>query len=322
MHEKAHLKKSAEFVSLELATLTKKRFSDSKWIYEKKFDGIRCLAVCKEGSIKLYSRNRNVLNAQYPEIVQALKKMGKRNFVIDGEICAITSKESSFSALQRRMHVKSVENVKRKVPVKYFVFDLLYVNGYDVKKLPLIERKKLLKKSLRFNNLVKYTAHRVGMGESYFKTAQKQGWEGIIAKRADSTYKSRRTTDWLKFKCSNQQELVICGFTKPQGSRVGFGALLMGYYDKGYLKYAGKVGTGYNTELLSRLGSRLKRLERDSNPFKNQKIHERNIHWVSPSVVAQVEFTEWTPGGKLRHPSFLGLRSDKSAKSVKRERAK
>ena len=174
---------------------------------------------------------------------------------------------------------------------------------------------------MKFTKHIRYTTHKVRTGEAYYKMAQEKGWEGIIAKKADSTYQSKRTKNWLKFKCINQQELVIGGFTKPQGSRIGFGALLMGYYEKGKFKYAGKVGTGYNDELLQRLSLKMQRIERAKSPFSS-RIKEQNAHWIQPKFVAQIGFTEWTRDGKLRHPRFLGLRLDKKANVVRRERSK
>jgi len=303
--------KSARFIAPELATLTEKYFSDKDWIFEEKFDGIRCIAIKSKGKVSLYSRNRKLLNKQFPEIVVTLQSAGSKDYVIDGELIAFEGKIASFAKLQQRK--------KEKIKVYYYVFDLLYWDGKDLRKEPLIERKKQLRAHFKFGKGVRYTTHRKKEGEALYKAACKKGLEGLIAKRAGSLYASRRTRDWLKFKCSKGQELVIGGYTEPQGSRVGFGALLVGYYDKGTFCYAGKIGTGYDTAMLESLGKRLKRLERESCPFAT-KPRGKSIHFVRPSLVCEVAFTEWTKAGKLRHPRFLGLRRDKPAKSVTRER--
>ena len=300
----------ARFISPQLATLTKTYFSDKDWIFEEKFDGIRCIAVRKNGKVSLYSRNRKSLNRDFPLITQALE--GKApDFVVDGEVVAFAGKVSSFSKLQQRK--------KEKVSCFFYVFDCLVWNGEDLRKLPLIERKKQLKKAFPFKGAIRYTPHTNRTGEARLKRACLQGKEGVIAKKANSTYHSKRTRDWLKFKCTNGQELVIGGFTDPQGSRKGFGALLVGYYEKGAFHYAGKVGTGYDEALLVSLGRKLHQLERNSCPFST-KPKIKGVHYVRPSLVAEIGFTEWTKDGKLRHPRFLGLRKDKAAKRVKREK--
>lgn len=284
-----------------LATLTKKYFSDPKWIFEKKFDGVRCIVVKKGKKVTLYSRNRNRLNVSFPELVTPFEKQ-RGDFVVDGEIIA-----SSFSKLQERMHVKNPLKVKRSIKVALYLFDILNDNGTSVTKLPLLERKNLLKKRIKFGGGVRYTAHRKSQGEKYLKEACKKNWEGLIAKRAESKYVHYRSCDWLKFKCVKGETFVICGFTQPQGSRVGFGALLIGYPGTGKLRYAGKVGTGYDTALLQKLGARLKRLERKTSPFKDAKIPSRWVTWVQPRIKCKIGFTERTSGGLLRHPRFLGL---------------
>jgi bifunctional non-homologous end joining protein LigD len=167
---------------------------------------------------------------------------------------------------------------------------------------------------------MRFTPHRNADGERYFDEACRKGWEGLIAKRADSAYAHRRSTDWLKFKCVKRQELVIGGYTDPKGKRTGFGALLVGYYEQGRLRYAGRIGTGYDDATLERLAARLAGLERRSRPFADEDIPERGVHWVTPKLVAEAAFTEWTEDGRLRHPRFLGLRADKAPEEVGRER--
>lgn len=287
----------ARFLAPELATLVKEPFSDREWIFEEKFDGIRCIAVCSKGKVSLYSRNRKLLNRDFPEIVKALER--KKDFVIDGEIVAFDGKVTSFTKLQNRK--------REKVKTYFYVFDLLVCDEEDLRGEPLIERKRLLKGHFPFKSPVRYTPHVKGRGEVFFKEAEKKGLEGVIAKRADSPYRGRRTRDWQKFKCMQSKALVIGGYTEPQGGRVGFGALLVGYYDKGKFKYAGKVGTGYDEKLLATLGKKLERIERKSTPFSVQ-VKEKRVHFVRPSLKCEVGFTEWTKSGKLRHPRFLRLK--------------
>jgi bifunctional non-homologous end joining protein LigD len=306
-----------------LAILTDERFSDPEWIFERKLDGVRCLAFRNGNRITLLSRNRTNKNATYPELIEPLRQQRVSDFVVDGEVVAFQGRRTSFSKLQQRMGATTMEGARRSgIPVFYYVFDLLYLNGFDTTALSLRDRKKLLEDAFAFRDPVRFSQHWETHGERYYARACRAGWEGLIAKRADSSYQHQRSGDWLKFKCGSQQELVIGGFTSPSGSRVGFGALLVGYYDRDRLRYAGKVGTGYDTETLRRLGARLSRLKQARRPFADDtQIHERNVTWVKPSLVAEVAFTEWTPDGKLRHPRYLGLRSDKLARDVTRERA-
>jgi len=287
------------FKSPMLATLTKKYFSDPKWIFEKKFDGVRCIVVKKEKKVILYSRNRKKLNVSFPEIVKAFERQ-RGSFVVDGEIVA-----GSFSKLQERMHIKDPKKVKKSIKVAIYLFDILNDNGTITTKLPLVERKKLLKKKISFKGGIRYTAHRKSQGERFLKEACKKNWEGLIAKRAESKYVSKRSRDWLKFKCVKGETFVICGYTQPQGSRIGFGALLIGYPGTGKLRYAGKVGTGYDTALLKKLGARLSRLERKASPFKDPKVPSRGVTWVKPHIKARIGFTERTKRGLLRHPRFI-----------------
>ena len=294
------------------AVLTDERFSDPNWIFERKLDGIRCIAIRSGDEVELLSRNDLRQNERYPELVQALGAEACREFAIDGEVVAFEGSQTSFARLaQRRQHY---------VPVFLYVFDILWLEGHDVRPLPLGTRKRLLRAALDFHGNVRWTQHRNRDGEALFKEACRKGWEGLIAKRADSPYVSTRSKDWLKFKCEHGQELVIGGFTEPRGSRVEFGALLLGYYRDGRLEYAGKVGTGFDTETLHDLGAQLRELARKDAPFTNaQAIKERGATWVEPKLVAEVGFTEWTRDGRLRHPRFLGLREDKSASEVVRE---
>ncbi len=295
------------------ATLSKKRFSDPGWIFERKLDGIRCIAVRDGSSTRLLSRNNLSLAERYPEIATAIADQENGRFAVDGEVVAFDGSVTSFATLAQRS--------RRHVPVYLYVFDLLWLDGRDLRALPLRRRKQLLRRALSFTDPLRLTTYRKGAGEELFAYACAHGWEGVIAKRADSVYTARRSPDWLKLKCELGQELVIGGYTAPRGSRQEFGALLLGYYDGSQLRYAGKVGTGFDRPTLSDLGARLRMLARGTSPFADAgEIRERGITWVSPELVAQIGFTEWTGHGRLRHPRYLGLRDDKAAAEVVRER--
>jgi DNA ligase D-like protein (predicted ligase) len=303
-----------------LATLVDKPFSDENWIFEPKLDGERCLTFCSSKDARLMSRNRKMLNNTYPELVNPMASQPPENYIADGEIVAFKGDVTSFSQLQRRMQLRDPEEARRAgVVVYYYLFDLLYLNGYDLREVPLVHRKALLKDAFRFEDPVRFTPHRERDGEAYYREACRKGLEGVIAKRADSIYVSKRSLDWLKFKCWQEQEFVIGGFTDPKGRRVGFGALLLGYYENGKLRYAGKVGTGFDTDLLVSLRKELSALETNKPPFADP-VSEKGAHWVRPKLVAQVSFTQWTRDGRLRHPRFLGIRRDKDPREVIRER--
>jgi bifunctional non-homologous end joining protein LigD len=303
-----------------LATLTNRRFSDPAWMFERKLDGERCLGYRRGGDVRLLSRNRKRLDGSYPEVAEALGAESEADFVVDGEIVAFEGDRTSFGRLQQRMQTRDREAARRSgIAVFYYVFDLLHLSGYDTTDLPLRARKALLRRAVTYRGPLRYSAHRNASGEAFYRQACRRGWEGVVAKRANSLYVGRRSPDWLKFKCSNQQEVVVGGFTDPAGSRVGFGALLIGYYDGDDLVYAGKVGTGYDAETLLDVRRRLDAIEQDEPPFVGARARQRGVHWVRPDLVAEVGFTEWTTDAKLRHPRFLGLRRDKSPKAVVRE---
>jgi len=303
-----------------LATLTHEPFSDPEWFYERKLDGVRCLVFRRTANVRLMSRNRQVLNASFPELVADVARDSCAAFVADGEIVAFEGARTSFARLQRRLGLRDRTAARRiGVAVYLYLFDLLDLEGYDVSRVPLRNRKRLLRHALSFEGHVRFTMHRVGDGEALLEQACRKGWEGLIAKRASSPYVHGRSRDWLKLKCGNRQELVIGGYTDPKGSRIGLGALLLGYYENDALRYAGKVGTGFDTALLADLEARLRRLRRKTCPFQ-EAPKEKGARWVSPRLVAEVGFTEWTHDGKLRHPRFIGLRTDKSPKQVGRER--
>jgi DNA ligase D-like protein (predicted ligase) len=318
------LKKSSQpdWVPPMLATLTEHRFSDPGWIYERKLDGVRLLGFVRGGKeAKLLTRNRLSANTSYPEVADALTEQ-QLDMVVDGEVVAYRGGRTSFELLQRRMHVLDASRSRRSgVRVTLVAFDLIHAGGYDCTRLPLRERKALLRKVLGTGDALRISAHRNRDGEAFYDEACRRGWEGLIAKRADSTYQGKRSNDWLKFKCVNEQELVIAGYTEPKGSREAFGALLLGYRDGGEFRYGGKVGTGFNTATLQDLFRRLQPLERDTPPFDRTKgLPKLGVHWLEPRLVAQVGFAEWTADGQLRHPRFLGLREDKDASQVVRER--
>ena len=295
------------------AVLWDEPFSDPDWIFERKLDGVRCLAHRDGDGVRLVSRTDRSMNGDYPELVGALETEPCEDFVIDGEVVAFgAGGVTSFSRLQRRH--------RERVAIFYYVFDLLRLRGEDVRDLPLRQRKAELRRALRFEGHVRFSPHRNEDGEELFRDACRKGLEGLMAKRADSPYRATRSSDWRKLKCHAEQELVIGGYTAPQGSRTDFGALLVGYYEDGRLRYAGKVGTGFDQATLRDLGARLRKLEREDSPFVDVHPIPRGTHWVEPELVGQIAFTEWTRDGRLRHPRFLGLRTDKAAADVVRER--
>jgi bifunctional non-homologous end joining protein LigD len=303
------------------AVLTDQPFSDPGWIFERKLDGVRCLAFRGPGGARLLSRSDRRLDDPYPELVDALGDEPRLDFVADGEIVAFSGRVTSFARLQRRMQIADPERARRTgVAVYLYLFDLVHLDGYDTRRLPLRARKRLLRAALSFAGPIRFLAHRNADGEAIFADACRRGLEGVIAKRADSQYASTRSRDWLKLKCSHEQELVIGGFTAPHGQRTEFGALLVGYFEDGWLRYAGKVGTGFDRRTLSDLGERLRGLERPGPPFADIDPIPRGTHWVEPRLVGQFAFTEWTRDGRLRHPRYLGLRDDKPAREVVRER--
>jgi len=314
----------AGWVEPELATLTHDRFSDPGWLYERKFDGERCLAIRSGGRVSLLTRNRQQAAGTYPELAGALAAQQAHDFLVDGEVVAFAGQATSFARLQRRLGVRDPgPELRRAVPVYYYLFDVLRADGTDVRHLPLRERKRILRRLLSFGGPLRYTPHRNADGKAYWAYACRNHWEGVIAKRADAPYRSGRGRDWLKFKCENSQEFVIGGFTDPQGTRSGLGALLLGYFDgEGRLTYAGKVGTGFDEAALASLRRTLGRLERPRPAFARGALPKSRVHWAEPKLVVQVAFTEWTGAGQLRHPRYLGLRRDKDPATVTREVAR
>lgn len=293
-----------------LATLVVDLLDSKGWVFERKLDGIRVLAYKDGEQVRLYSRNKLPLDDAYPKVVAALETLPHERFVLDGEATAYVDGDAAgFEALQQG-----------RASIRYYVFDVLSLDGRDLRKLPLTERKTILRGMGLRAPIVRTTA-KTGDAETLRHAACEAGWEGLIAKRADSPYGAGRSRDWLKLKCVVEQEFVVAGFTDPKGSRMGFGALLIGYHDdESGLRFAGEVGTGFNNAMLAELSGRLRATETDASPFVDLLRPKKGMHFVRPELVAQVGFTEWTRDGKLRHPRFLGLRQDKSPFEVVRER--
>jgi bifunctional non-homologous end joining protein LigD len=305
-----------------LATLTDDLPTQGKWVYEPKLDGVRALIYITGSTVRIYSRNRKPLNDAYPELVDALGTAVRGDTVLDGEIVAFDSERgiTSFSRLQQRMQLRDPVRARRsQVPIHLYLFDCLFYEGVDLTGLPLLDRKAVLRDVVWYDDPICFTPYRTTGAATMFREACDQGAEGIIAKRADSRYMSARSTDWLKIKCVRRQEFVIGGYTAPQGSRERLGALLVGYYDGRALRYAGKVGTGYDRRTLEDLHRRLVPLHRPTSPFSEGPAPAGDIQWVDPKLVGEVGFSEWTSAGLLRHPRFLGLRLDKPARQVRRE---
>jgi bifunctional non-homologous end joining protein LigD len=301
------------------AKLSDRAFDDPNWVFERKLDGIRAIVRRDSEGVTLTSRTGKSLSSAYPELVEALEAESATSFVADGEIVAFEGSRTSFERLQGRMGIHDPRLARLSgIPVFLYLFDLLEFDGHDLTGLPLRKRKAALRRAFSFHGPVRYTPHRNEHGEKFFREACASGWEGLIAKRADSPYVHSRSSDWLKLKCSFEQELVIGGFTPPQGSRKHFGALLVGDYEDGELRYAGKVGTGFSERTLADLGAKLEALEIPGSPFARDGL-PREARWVEPQLVGQFAFSEWTRDRKLRHPRYLGLREDKLAAEVVRE---
>ena len=305
-----------------LATLTDTLPGEGKWVYEPKLDGVRALIYVSGGVVRMYSRNRKPLNDAYPELVEALEMAVRGDAVLDGEIVAFDADRgvTSFARLQQRMQLRDPVRARRsQVPIQLYLFDCLFYEGVDLTGLPLVDRKAVLRDVVWYDEPIHFTPHRTTGSAEMLRDACARGAEGILAKRADSRYVSARSTEWLKLKCTKQQEFVIGGYTAPQGSRAHLGALLVGYYEGRSLRYAGKVGTGYDRRTLEHLHQRLLPLRRSASPFSEGPAPAGEVQWVTPRLVAQIGFSEWTSAGLLRHPRFLGLRNDKSAREVRRE---
>ncbi|MBT2321268.1 non-homologous end-joining DNA ligase [Variovorax paradoxus] len=301
-----------------LATLVDKpRPRPDEWLFEIKFDGYRMLARIDASGVRLISRNGLDWSSKMPHLVRALEGMKLRPGWLDGEVVMLNERGlTDFNALQN-----AFDNARTQRMI-YFFFDVPFYGGYDLRAVPLVERRALLQSILaKPPEPICFSEAFDAPPQDILASACELGLEGIIGKRKASRYPSRRSPDWIKLKCSRRQEFVIGGYTDPQGSRTGFGGLLVGYYDEaGELIYAGKVGTGFNEQMLRDLLSRMQALATDRRPFKDPTENDRRSHWVEPKLVAEVVFTEWTPDGRIRHPSFKGLRTDKMAEAIVREK--
>lgn len=301
-----------------LATPSHEPVPGDGWVFERKLDGVRVIATRERGgTTRLWSRNRKSMDASYPEIVEALDARGPARFVLDGEVIAA---DGTFASLQARMHLSEPRRARATgVEVRCHLFDLLVLDTVDVTRLPQSTRHGLLDAVVRTTAPLYRSEPLDGDPAALLEQACAEGWEGLVAKRTDARYRSGRSRDWLKLKCVRDQEFVVGGWTDPGGARHGLGALLVGYHDAdGALRYAGKVGTGYDAATLAVLRGRLDALGEATSPFVDA-VRERGQHWVRPELVCAVGFSEWTSDGRLRHPRYQGLRLDKDAREVVRE---
>ena len=305
-----------------LATPVEKAFDDPEWLFEIKLDGYRAVAFIENGRAWLVSRNQNDLTGQYPELAHLAEEINAKTAVLDGEVVALDEQgRPSFSLMQQRTGLRSYGRrvaPKAGISILYYVFDVLYRDGEDLRRLPLDERKARLPKLLRKKDgMVRISDHFVGQGLDLFEAATKAGLEGIVAKRRSSLYEERRSHEWLKIKLKRQIECVVGGYTDPEGSRAHFGSIVLGLYDeKDRLIHVGQAGSGFDHKTLESVWRRLQKIESAKSPFFGKVEALRRAHWVKPELVAQIEFGEWTHstdegGPKLRAPVFLGLRGDK-----------
>lgn len=315
----AHRAALPEFVPPQLATLVKEPPIGDEWLNELKFDGYRMLCRVDHGKVRFWSRNRVDWTAKFPGIARAVQSIAATSAIFDGEVVVMDSRgRTSFQKLQQAMGKRgSTEFI-------FEVFDLIYLDGFNLTRTPLRERKLLLKKLLDAGDgsgPVRYSDHIEGSGAEVFKQACKKGIEGIVSKLATSTYDSVRNRNWQKVKCSKQQEFVIAGYTPSKKGLPGFGSLILGVYEKGDLVYTGRVGTGFSLKKRVELKKIFDTIARKTAPFavKPKAPGLADAHWLSPRLVAEVSFTEWTSDGAIRHPSFQGLREDKKPHEVRRE---
>ncbi len=298
-----------------LCTLVDRAFDSPDWIFEPKFDGLRILARFDGRDVTLLSRNNKPQELRFPEIAEAIRASLDRPAIVDGEVVCFDEKgHTSFRELQQRFHLDDPAEIRRRMerhPAFMYVFDILYLDGHDLTGLPLEARKDWLDRAVTWSDRVRRTSFQRSGGVALLDRACKAGEEGIVAKRLDSPYLPGRVNAWAKIKCVGRQEFAVGGWTDPQRSRVGLGALLVGYYDKDgeTFRYAGKVGTGYTHEVLLDLRRRLDEIGQDSSPFDDgDPPTGKAVHWVRPRLVAEIAFAEWTQNGLLRQPRFEGLR--------------
>jgi bifunctional non-homologous end joining protein LigD len=306
-----------------LATSVEEPFDDPEWLFEIKWDGYRAVAFITKGKVRLVSRNQNDLTAQYPELHSLPEYVRAETAILDGEIAALDEQgRASFSLMQQRTGIREAgrrTTSRRDIPVLYYVFDLLYLDGYDLRRVSLEQRKKVLAEITNATGPLRYSDH-FAQGRALFDVAKQKGLEGILAKRRDSVYEERRTQAWLKIKITQTLDCVIGGYTDPEGSRMYFGSIVLGLYDKkGDLIHVGQAGTGFDQATLKQIWGVLKKRETKRSPFPHGVEALREVHWVKPELVAEIKFSEWTHataegGMKLRAPVFLGLREDKDPK--------
>jgi bifunctional non-homologous end joining protein LigD len=312
-----------EDVALTLATLTEKPPAGEDWSFEIKYDGVRVLAYKDEETVRLLGRSGEDITKRYPEIATALRELAMPAMLVDGEIIAEDERgRPNFQRLQARMGLtkpRDVEAAARQVPARGMFFDVLGLLGHDLRALPLRDRYELLARTLPPLGTVQRCDHWIGHGEAFLAAAAEMGLEGIVGKRLGSRYAGRRTQDWMKVKCDRRQEFVIGGYTEPQGSRARFGALHVGIYEDGKLVYVTKVGTGFDGAALESISKLLAPLERATSPFEVDSPTGKGHHWVEPRLVCEIRFTEWTRDGGLRHPTFMGLRTDKKPEQCLKE---
>jgi bifunctional non-homologous end joining protein LigD len=307
-----------------LASSVEEPFDNPAWLFEIKWDGYRAVAFIEDGVVRLVSRNQNDLTAQFPELRDLPKFVKAQRAILDGEIVALDEQgRPSFSLMQQRTGFQPGRRRipgREGVPAVYYAFDLLYLDGFDLRRVGLEKRKEILQTVLAKTNLVRFSDHYPEKGRDLFQVAGQSGLEGILAKKRDSVYHEERSNDWLKIKITKRQECVIGGYTDPEGSRAHFGALVLGLYDKkGRLIHVGQAGTGFDQRTLKELYQRLKPLETKTNPFHGEIGGLKRVHFVRPELVAEIKFSEWTHetaegGMKLRAPVYMGLRSDKDPK--------
>lgn len=307
-----------------LATSIEEPFDNPDWIFEIKWDGYRAIAFIDKGRVQFVSRNQNDLTGQYSDLSEIPQSVQAKTAILDGEIVVLDEHgRPSFSLMQQRTGFRERGRraaPKPEFPVLYYVFDLLYLDGYDLRRVALADRKRWLASVVTENDSLRLSGHFPANGKALFEVAREKGLEGILAKRSGSCYEERRSREWLKIKIKHQLEAVIGGYTEPEGSRQYFGSIVLGLYDKnGNLIHVGQAGSGFTQMTLATIWRQLKPLETKTNPFHGKVEALRKVHWIKPELVAQIEFTEWTHstdegGPKLRAPVFLGLRDDKDPK--------
>ena len=306
---------NAETAPLMLAETRERPFSDPAWLFELKLDGYRLLATCVSGKPRLFSRNGNDLSAGFPEISRAVATLPVDGLVLDGEVVALDkSGRPSFQRLQQRAKLTRSLDIRQAavdIPATFFAFDLLAAEGFDLRPLPLSIRKTLLLQLLSSGGAIRYLDHVEGDGELLYQEVLKLGLEGILAKRADSPYRSGRSPSWLKIRTRLSDDFVVVGFTASKGARTGFGALLLGQYVDGSLIYSGRAGTGFSDRQLTQVRATLEETRRARAPCGGPIPQEPGLTWVEPRLVCEVKFTERTDDGLLRQPVFLRFRNDK-----------